>query len=359
MDYDNEARKMNIDEEGIKYAQAHNKKMSSGKKAALIIGCVLAGIVLIGIAINFFGNAILHNILGINFAEEEVDYGDSAGDYVSIIHIEGTITDGDGYFFGDESYNHDFTLNAIDSAMNSTSNRGILLIVDSPGGGVYESDEVYLALKEYKEKTKKPVYAYMKSMAASGGYYISAAADKIAANRNCWTGSIGVTVGTFYDISGLLKKYGVDTVTIDSGSNKSMGSSVEPMSREQERIFQSLVDEAYDQFTDIVADSRGLGIKRTKKLADGRIYSAAQAKRVDLIDEVMTYEEAVELMKKDNELKGCDFRDLKPPAESLWDEVMGVIFKAEKKANGDVQAILEAINEDRGFPISYISTVLE
>lgn len=110
----------------------------------------------------------------------------------------------------------------------------MILFVNSPGGGVYESDELYLKIKEYQEQTECPVYAVMGSMAASGGYYISAPADKIVANRNTWTGSIGVTIGTLYDISGLLEQYGVKTETITAGRNKAMGSSVEPMTEEQE-----------------------------------------------------------------------------------------------------------------------------
>ena len=113
-----------------------------------------------------------------------------------------------------------------------------------------------MKLKEYKEKTKRPVYAYMGSMAASGGYYISAPADMIFANRNCWTGSIGVTIGTLYDLSGFLERHGIKAVTIASGRNKSMGSIVDPLTDEQRRIFQSLVDEAYDQFVNIVAEER-------------------------------------------------------------------------------------------------------
>ena len=118
-------------------------------------------------------------------------------------------------------------------------NKGMILYLDTPGGSVLASDELYFKIKEYQKKTKRPVYASMQSMAASGGYYISAPCDKIIANRNCWTGSIGVTLGTMYDVSELLDKIGVKTNTITSGENKAMGSSVEKMSREQREIFQS------------------------------------------------------------------------------------------------------------------------
>ena len=83
-------------------------------------------------------------------------------------------------------------------------NKGMILYVNTPGGSVYASDELYLKIKDYQETTGRPVYSSMQSQATSGGYYISAPCDKIIANRNCWTGSIGVTMGTFIDISGLL-----------------------------------------------------------------------------------------------------------------------------------------------------------
>lgn len=101
-----------------------------------------------------------------------------------------------------------------------------------------------------------------------GGYYVSAGCDKIIANRNCWTGSIGVTLGTMYDVSELLDNLGIKTQTITSGANKAMGSSVEPMTKEQKQIYQSMVAEAYEQFTEIVAEGRNMSLSKVKKLAD-------------------------------------------------------------------------------------------
>lgn len=123
---------------------------------------------------------------------------DFGHDYIGTIYIEGTISeDADG------TYNHQYLLNAIDAMIADDENKGMILYVDTPGGSVFASDELYFKIKEYQEKTERPVYASMQSMAASGGYYISAPCDKIIANRNCWTGSIGVTLGTMYDISEL------------------------------------------------------------------------------------------------------------------------------------------------------------
>ena len=108
---------------------------------------------------------------------------DFGHDYIGTIYIEGEISeDADG------TYNHQYLLNAIDAMIADDENKGMILYVDTPGGSVFASDELYFKIKEYQEKTERPVYASMQSMAASGGYYISAPCDKIIANRNCWTG---------------------------------------------------------------------------------------------------------------------------------------------------------------------------
>ncbi len=130
---------------------------------------------------------------------------------------------------------------------------GIILYINSLGGGVYESDEVYMAIRRYKEKTGKTVYAYLSSLAASGGYYIAASADKIIANRNTLTGSIGVICGCFVDLSEPMAKHGVRIETIHTGHNKIMGSFETSPTDEQRSILQVLSDECYEQFTSIVA----------------------------------------------------------------------------------------------------------
>ena len=129
--------------------------------------------------------------------------------FVAVLNVEGAIASGGESLLEESSYNHKFTLDTIDDLIEMDNNKGIFLFVNSPGGGVYESDELYVKLKEYQSKTNRPVYAYFAATAASGGYYISANADKIIANRNTLTGSIGVTIGTIFDVSGFLNKYGI------------------------------------------------------------------------------------------------------------------------------------------------------
>ncbi len=197
-----------------------------------------------------------------------------------------------------ENYNQKWLLETIEELTDDKKTAGIILYINSPGGGVYQSDEVYLALKKYKEKAKKPVWAYFASLAASGGYYIGCAADKIIANRNTLTGSIGVIAGRFVDLTALMAKHGIKSETIHSGRNKTMGSVAEPVTEEQRAIMQSVSDECYEQFVQIVAESRKMELSAVKELADGRIYTAQQAKANGLVDEIASFDDTVDMFKE-------------------------------------------------------------
>lgn len=216
----------------------------------------------------------------------------SREEYIAVIYIEGIIEK------KNQTYDQEWLLNTVSDLLHDEQNKGIMLFIDSPGGAVYQADEAYLALKEYAEE--KPVYAYMGSLAASGGYYIACAADKIYANRNTLTGSIGVIFGSSVDATGLFEKLGVKITTFHSGRNKNMGSYDEPLTEEQRQIMQSIADECYAQFTDIVAESRSLSISAVHELADGRIYTAQQAKNNGLIDGCKTsLDAAITVMEED------------------------------------------------------------
>lgn len=213
-------------------------------------------------------------------------------DYIAVVEVEGTIySEPETSMFGEsEGYNHPKTIKYIDKLMADKNNKGILLYIDTPGGEVTPSDDLYLKLMEYKEQTQRKIYCYFGNQACSGGYYISMAADEIYANRNCWTGSIGVII-SLTNMKGLYDKLGIQEINITSGANKAMGSSGEDLTQEQRDILQSLVDEAYNQFVGIVATGRNMDVNQVKKLADGRIYSAKQAEKHKLIDGISTYEE--------------------------------------------------------------------
>lgn len=213
-------------------------------------------------------------------------------DYIAVIKVEGTIySEPELTMFGESTgYDHPSTMKYVDKLIQDENNKGILLYVNTPGGEVTASDDLYLKLMKYKEETGRKVYCYFADQACSGGYYISMAADEIYANRNCWTGSIGVII-SLTNMKGLYDKLGIQEIDVTSGVNKAMGSSGADLTEEQRGILQSLVDEAYQQFVGIVADGRKLDKKTVKKLADGRIYSANQAVKNKLIDGTSTYED--------------------------------------------------------------------
>ena len=269
-------------------------------KTKQIVGIVITGVVIIavgitGVASNVIGSklikqnktetsSIVKDMFSSVSGDSNIELPNK--DFVGVINIEGEIgASSSNSLTSDSTYNHDFYLKYIEKMEKSDKNKGILLYVDRPGGAVYESDEMYLKLMEYKEKTKRPIWAYFASQACSGGYYISMAADKIYANRNCWTGSIGVIV-SLTNCKKLYDKLGIKEIDITSGKNKAMGSQGLELTKEQRGILQSLVDEAYDQFVGIVADGRKMDKSAVKKIADGRIYSAKQAKEINLVDEV-------------------------------------------------------------------------
>ncbi len=217
-----------------------------------------------------------------------------AGDNIAVLDIAGTISENDGY-----TYDQQYLLNSVDEIMMDSHNQGLLLRIDSPGGAVYQIDELYLKLMEYKEMTGRPIYAAIESYAASGGYYEACAADEIYANRNAITGSIGVIMGEFVDMSGLMDKLGIDVQYITSGPNKSMGNYYQALTEEQKAIYQSICDEYYDRFVEIVAQSRGMDQEKVYQLADGRVYSAGQALEHGLIDGLESFDDTLQRMMND------------------------------------------------------------
>ena len=167
-------------------------------------------------------------------------------EYIARIEITGMITE-----TGD-TYNQKWICETIKELQEDKNNKGIILTVNSPGGGLYEADETYIALCDYKKQTSRPVYAYFKNLAASGGYYIACSSDYIMANRNSLVGSIGVICGQFVDLSQLMDRYGIKMKTIHSGRNKIMGSVSEPLTQEQEMIMQSICADGYERFVEVV-----------------------------------------------------------------------------------------------------------
>ena len=215
--------------------------------------------------------------------------------FIAALYIEGTIAE------ANNSYNQKWLMNTIHSLKNNERNSALAVFINSPGGAVYQADEIYLALTDYKT-TGRPVYIYQGSMAASGGYYISCAGNKIYANRNTLTGCIGVIMGTSYDLTKMFEKIGIKSETIHSGKNKNMFNYNEPVTKEQREIMQSMCDECYVQFVSIVAKNRGIPYDTCEKLSDGRLYSAKQALENRLVDAIDSWDNMLRDL-AENELK--------------------------------------------------------
>jgi protease-4 len=213
-------------------------------------------------------------------------FQEGAGKTIALITVNGTIqSESDTLTAGINAYNHQAFLQEIDDAFTNPVIQAVVLTVDSPGGGVYESDEIYQKLISYKEKYPKPLLVSMGSMAASGGYYISMPADKIFASRNTMTGSIGVIMST-YNYSQLAEKLGIEEFVFKSGKNKDIMNPMRDATPEEKQIMQGIIDEYYGYFVDTVAKGRKMERQAVIKVADGRIYTASQAKSLGLIDQI-------------------------------------------------------------------------
>lgn len=321
-------------------------------KKKQIIGLVVAAALFVGVsAASVFTNTISKNLLQ-NSADDIINLGGSyqfnppSEDYIAIVRVEGTIQEqsGSSTLEASSGYQHDSTMNYIDELMDDSNNKGILLYVDSPGGTVYESEELYQKLKEYKETTKRPIWDYMAHYAASGGYMVSMASDKIYANSNTTTGSIGVIMSG-YDMSGLYKKLGIRYVSITSGKNKDSSKFTD----EQIAIYQDQINEAYEEFVNIVADGRDMSVADVKKLADGRTYTAKQAKNNGLIDEISLYPDMKDAMSK--KLGTSTFYEMESDEgflQSLFSKAESLVPKSEAQVLTETAKSVES-----GVPMYY------
>lgn len=203
-------------------------------------------------------------------------------DRIALIRVEGVILDAKD------------TVAELKRFGDSSSVKAIVLRIDSPGGGVVPSQEIHDAVQRVRSKQKKTVVASMGTVAASGGYYIAAAADRIIANPGTLTGSIGVIM-ELVNLEGLLKKVGVEGIVVKSGHYKDMGSPFRKMSPDDRRILQTVMDDVHNQFIEAVAEGRSLDVAVVRKLADGRIFTGRQAVDAKLVDELGNLDDAVRI----------------------------------------------------------------
>lgn len=225
---------------------------------------------------------------------EVIEEEGSSAERILKINVEGAI-DGSEAAGG---YSQETTLYAVEQIKEDPTIQAVLLSLDTPGGTVYEIREVYDLMMDVKEETGIPVYASMGSMAASGGVYYAMMADEVYASPESWTGSIGVILSTL-NMEGLLDKVGLEERVFKTGEFKDIGSATREVTEEEEEIFQSLIDDSFDRFIQVVMDGRDMDEKAVREIADGRIFTAEQAQEINLIDDILYEGEVIEKMKAD------------------------------------------------------------
>jgi protease-4 len=202
------------------------------------------------------------------------------GDKVGVVEIQGVISDAKPI------------VSQLKKFRKNEDIKAIVLRIDSPGGGVGPSQEIYSEVK--KTTGEKKVVASMGAIAASGGYYVAAAADHVVANPGTITGSIGVVM-EFANVEELFKKIGLSAHVIKSGQYKDVGSPLRKMTPKERRLLQGFIDNVYEQFVKAVVEGRKMPEKEVRAIADGRIFSGEQAQELGLLDSLGTMEDAIAL----------------------------------------------------------------
>ncbi|MYL48362.1 signal peptide peptidase SppA [Halobacillus litoralis] len=286
-----------------------------------------------------------------NLEEKVVERGSGSKRIVEL-NLEGAIIDNPSTNpnpFGGGGYQHDRFMKKLEAIKKDTSIKGVHLYVNSPGGGVYESAEIHDKLLEVKE-AGKTIYVSMGNMAASGGYYVSAPADRIFASNDTFTGSLGVIMESI-NYQELANEYGVKFNTIKSGEFKDIMSPTKEMTEADREILQTLVDESYQQFVDVIVEGRDMQESRVKELADGRIYSGKQAVENGLVDDIGFREDTLKALKK--EIGG-------DPQVFQYKNTMGSFFNlplAESlMPNSEIRYIEELMNKRQGPRMMYMYT---
>jgi len=269
------------------------------------------------------------------------------GDAVALVRVEGTILSGkaDDWLYSDSGNAYsESVIERLRRAEGDSAVKAIVLRVNSPGGGVVASDEIYHALLEIE----KPIVVSMSELAASGGYYISCAADKIVANPTTLTGSIGV-ISTVPNFEELLDKIGIEVLVIKSGPMKDTLSPYRQPTEEEIEHWQQITDEAYEQFLSIVADERDLPLEEARDLADGRVYTGQQALALGLVDELGNLPEAIDLAAELGGIEGEPQIVEYGAPPTLMDILLGALSRLSPTVS-----VEEFLGIERHFTVQYL-----
>ncbi|HSJ39103.1 MAG TPA: signal peptide peptidase SppA [Planococcus sp. (in: firmicutes)] len=267
------------------------------------------------------------------FDETVIEEG-SSNSRIAVLDVDGAIQDtGDAApFLGTAGYNHGFFMEQLEQIKEDTTVKAVVLNVNSPGGGVVESAEIYDKITEIQEETGKPFYVSMGAMAASGGYYIAAPAEKIFVNKETLTGSIGVIMQSV-NYGELAERYGVDFVTIKSGPYKDIMSPTRDMTDEERALLEEMLDDSYQNFVDIIVEGRDMPKAEVLAVADGRIMNGRQAVEANLADDFGYEEDVIEQLRNDFDLTNAQV--FKYGASQSWGSLFTV--KVQSLFGNDIE----------------------
>ncbi|WP_090866165.1 signal peptide peptidase SppA [Oceanobacillus limi] len=319
---------------------------------------LLAAVVLFVVSIGFqlissFATANFEQMFALEdkkFDEEVIEEG--VGNKIVVLHLDGVIQDtAPSTLINTTSYNHKRFLEMLDEAGKDTSVDGIILRVNTPGGGVVESAEIHDKIVEVQEEHEKPIYVSMGNTAASGGYYISAPADKVVAHPATLTGSIGVIMEG-YDLSGLAEDLGIDFNTIKSGEYKDIMSFSREMTDDERDILQSMVDDMYADFVQVIVDGRGMSESSVRELGDGRVYTGKQAQENGLVDELGSMDDTIAMMKED---QGWEDAQVVTYNNALgFEQFLGMSMQSVFGENTEMHHMMEVIRESNAPRAMYL-----
>ena len=259
-----------------------------------------------------------------------------AGERVAVVELTGIMTGSQDA--GSRAMSARRVVEQLEKHRGDDTVKAVVLRVDTPGGTVVAAQEIHGALGRLRGDGKK-IVASMGDVAASGGYYVACAADRIFASPGTLTGSIGVIM-QFPNYQGLFGKIGLSTNTIKSGEFKDVGNGAREMTERDRRLLQSLVDDVQGQFVEAVAAGRGMTPERVRPLADGRVYSGRQAKELGLVDELGDLDAAIAAAAKLAGIAGKPVVVREKPRRKLW-ELIDAKFAALFPAQLQSESYLE------------------
>lgn len=306
--------------------------MAMKRWIAIIVAAVL---IFISIGINSLSYLFTRDFSGFmeemaagnaGYSEVVIEQG-KGRDRIAVLTLDGVIQDVGSSLFASSGYNHQLFMSQLQDVLNDATVKGVVLSVNTPGGGVVESSDIYDAIKAIQIEREIPIYVAMGGLAASGGYYVSAPAEKIFVHPETITGSIGVIMESV-NYAKLAEKYGIDFNTIKTGPYKDIMSGSREMTEEEHNMLQEMINDSYERFVAIVAEGRNMSTEQVKKIADGRIMNGKQAIESGLADDYGKMGDVIDAMKVDYELENATVFEYAPMDSlgSLFGVEVGNLF---------------------------------